>query len=240
MTRDIGAEGLRRVLNGLIGLVIASALTGIAGISTVGLSPFSISIKINISSNIYSPQFQPHITTYFSGTGSLIILIAGILKVVGGLLFLVFALAYIVPGFRLALQPMRSIYETRLKLLTIGLPIIGVAETLYGIATACLSRTLHTFFSALSQLIGAVWILGVFTAIALIGRLIGYIGLGWLNLDLYNRFKEEFLLAAAILFFVAIPFNIVGFIAWILELVAVHQLLARQTLSHTASITPAG
>lgn len=230
MTQDIRVGGLRRVLNGLIGLIIASALTCIAGISTVGLSPFSINIKINISSNIYPPQAQPHIITYFSETASLIMLIAGILKVVGGFLFLLFTIGYIVPGFRSALEPMRTRYETQLKLLTIGLPITGAAEILYGIAATYLSQTLRTFFSAPSQLIGAVWILGLFTAIAFVGRLIGYIGLGWLNLDLYNRFNEGFMLVAAILFFIGIPFNIVGFIAWILELVAVHKLIAGQAL----------
>ncbi len=235
MTQDIRVEGLRRVLHGSIGIITASALTGVAGASTVGLYPFSVNVKINISSYIYPPRALPPIIAYVSEAASLVMLITGIISIVGGFLFLVFTLGYIVPGFRSALEPVRTRYEAQLKLLAIGLPIIGAAEILYGIAAAYLSRTLHTFYSTPSQLIGAVWILGVFTAVALVGRLIGYIGLGWLNLDLYNRFNEGFLLAAAILFFTAIPFNIVGFIAWILELVAVHQLLARQTQLQTTT-----
>ncbi len=240
MTLNTYVVSLRKTMTGIIGVIIASTLTGIAGVSAIGLSPFSINIKINISSNFYPALPVPRIITHLSEMASLIMLIMGVVRTVGGFLFLVFTLGYIVPGFRSAMQHMRTRYETQLKLLTIGLPIIGGAEILYGITAVYLSRTLQSFLSSPGRLISAVWILGIFTAIALLGRLIGYIGMGWLNLDLYNRFNEGFMLAAAILFFITIPFNIVGFIAWILELVAVHQLMTRQPLLSSVSHSPTG
>ncbi len=240
MTLNTYVVSLRKTMTGIIGVIIASALTGIAGVSAIGLSPFSINIKIDISSNLYPALPVPRIITHLSEMASLIMLIMGVVRTVGGFMFLVFTLGYIVPGFRSAMKHMRTSYETQLKLLTIGLPIIGGAEILCGITTVYLSRTLQSFLSSPGRLISAVWILGIFTAIALLGRLIGYIGMGWLNLDLYNRFNEGFMLAAAILFFITIPFNIVGFIAWILELVAVHQLMTRQSLLSSVSHGPIG
>ena len=217
--------GFRKIFQGSIGLIIASILTGVGGWAATGPSVFSVKLKISVSSSGYPVQ-APEMITHISSFIAWLMMIAGILGIIGGFIFLVVSIGYIIPGFKLVAEGKEELSPPT-KLIIVGLPIIGAGGIISGVGAIYVSHVISSILSHPEEALGAIGFLGGLALIGLVGRIIGYIGLGWINLKLYNSLKDGFLLATAILFLVAIPIPIIGFIAWIFMAVSAYQLIDR-------------
>ncbi|NPA99426.1 MAG: hypothetical protein GXO43_08615 [Crenarchaeota archaeon] len=217
--------GFRKIFQGSIGLIIASILTSVGGWIATGPSIFSVKLKISVSSTGYPIQASEMIT-HISSFIAWFMMVAGVLGIIGGFIFLVVSTGYIIPGFKMIAKGKEELSPPT-KLIIVGLPIIGAGGIISGIGAIYVSHVINNILSRPQEALGAIGFLGVLTLIGLAGRIIGYIGLGWFNLKLYNSLKDGFLLATAILFLVAIPIPIIGFIAWIFMTVTAYQLIDR-------------
>ncbi len=217
-------RGLEKIYEGSIGMAVASLLS-VIGVAPVFVSTL-FSLKIRISVSGISPQVL-RLPSLFQGFVTGILVFVGIIAVIGGLLFLVISICYIVPGYRMINAGSEYRYNLQYKLLSIGLPLTGIVEIIIGAAIASL-RTGHMFGPVLQQeILGYTVLLGVLATVLLVFKLVGYLGAGLFQIQLHNRYNDALLLVTGILFIVAIPLPLIGFIAWILSAITTHQLMER-------------
>ena len=226
-------QGFRRIFQGSVGLIIASALTGVVGWAATGPSVFSVKLRISVSSNGYPVQL-PEMMTHISGFISWLLMVFGVLGVIGGFIYLVFSIGYIIPGFRMITKGKDEL-SSPTKLIIVGLPLIGAGGIACGVGAIYLSQVINNILSHPGEAFSAIGFMGIPALIGLVGRLIGYIGIGWINLKLYNSYRDGFLLVSGILFLVAIPVQVIGFIAWIFMAVSAYQLMDRFKREGTGS-----
>lgn len=203
-------------------MAVASLLS-IIGMSPVFVSaPFSLKIRVSVSAA--GPQVL-RLPPLFQGFVTGILVLVGIVAVIGGALFLIFSIGYVVPGYRMVNAGSENRYNLQYKLLSVGLPLTGVVEIIIGAAIASLG-TGHIFGSVLQQgILEYTVLLSILAAVLFVFRLVGYLGAGLFLIQLYNRHNDALLLATGILFIVAIPLPLIGFIAWVLSAIAARQLM---------------
>jgi len=226
-------QGFRRIFQGSVGLIIASALTGVVGWTATGPSIFSLKLRISVSSSGYPVQL-PEMMTHISGLISWLLMVFGVLGVIGGFIFLVVSIGYIIPGFKMITEGKDELsFPT--KLIIIGLPLIGAGGIATGVGAIYLSQVINNILTHPDNAFSAMGFMWIPALIGFAGRLIGYIGIGWINLKLYNLLRDAFLLVSGILFLIAIPVQVIGFIAWIFMAISAYQLMDRFRRTGTGS-----
>ncbi len=221
---ELFRKGLEKIHEGSIGMAVASLLS-VIGVAPVFVSaPFSLKIRVSVSAT--GPQVL-RLPSLFQGFITGILVLVGIIAVIGGALFLIFSTGYVVPGYRMVNAGSGHRYSPQYKLLSVGLPLTGVVEIIIGAAIASLG-TGHIFGSVLQhEILEYTVLLGVLAAVLFVFRLVGYLGTGLFLIQLYNRYNDALLLATGVLFIVAIPLPLIGFIAWVLMAIAARQLMER-------------